>query len=103
MLFRPLLVHARLRLLQQLQILDMVGFVNEIHLFGVDAGIERSRGLDVRLCRNTVLQLRQRSEAGLDRGEGIVTLTYVGRREDLCGRFGSIMQHVERMSPAAKF
>ena len=37
------------------------------------------------------------------RDEGIVTLTYVGRREDLCGRFGSIMQHVERMSPAAKF
>jgi hypothetical protein len=59
---------------------------------------------DSEASTNILHQFQSEIGVGVEkRAEGIVTLTYVGRREVLCGRFGAIMQHVERMSPAAKF
>src|SRR5271157_5532325 len=62
-LLRPLLINVCLRLLQKLQVLDVVALVGEIQMLGIDAGADGGDGRNVRLLLNAVFQLSQRSEA----------------------------------------
>src|SRR5271166_1405030 len=62
-LLRPLLIDMRLRLLHELQVLDVVALVCEIEVLRVDAGGDSGDRRHVGLLLNAVLQLGQRGEA----------------------------------------